>query len=657
MSPCSIIDTPFYPKNSKDNDKLGMDPYVDALTNFIKDSNTPLTIAIQGEWGSGKSSFINQISKKLCDGSDDSPTFFGIWVRAWEYALLSDPRDILTNMLQGIMAEIEKEVEKVVTESTTMSQVFHVARSTFFQVAAIGAQAAAAHAGMAPGALNGFLGNKEKKSSISALKEALNNVIQESLKGSRKKGKTPRSGFIFFIDDLDRLDPVIAVQFLELLKNIFDLENCIFVLAIDYDVVVKGLQPKFGKKTDENEREFRCFFDKIIQVPFNLPVSSYNLSLYLESILNSISFLGKSKGNPTQLGDAGSFMPGGKMAYSAMPIMVQLTKFSTGTNPRAIKRLVNTLSLIMKIQEAKQKGKSKEGDSSEFVQEEELILFALVSLQIAYPQFYRLLSNIPGFTSWNADLADQRGYPELDKKELEDLQKRNEFNEEWELFIYRACEKFPYLRASSNNISSIFNILRGIILHNNLPNFYPLDSDQITPETRVESAIRKYIGLAAITGINSESSEEKKQWNKVDTYSNIEEYHDGLDESFRHAVPLLKEVISFLEEKCGRDSLVYDFKSNGEVKIRPRNLAKYKGQKPNLMTLRPFSDKAKNTKGNQLKLECEAIYESSLQLPDDFALFKKDWPQFRDLYNNLASVPLPDDDQAFTSTPEESVNN
>ena len=41
--------------------------------------------------------------------------------------------------------------------------------------------------------------------------------------------------------------------------------NCVFVLAIDYDVVVKGLESKFGKKTEENEREFRSFFDKIIQ--------------------------------------------------------------------------------------------------------------------------------------------------------------------------------------------------------------------------------------------------------------------------------------------------------------------------------------------------------------------------------------------------------
>ena len=73
---------------------------------------------------------------------------------------------------------------------------------------------------------------------------------------------------IVFVDDLDRLNPPVAVEILELLKNIFCINDCIFVLAIDYEVVVKGLEPKFGKLTDKNEREFRSFFDKIYKCRF-----------------------------------------------------------------------------------------------------------------------------------------------------------------------------------------------------------------------------------------------------------------------------------------------------------------------------------------------------------------------------------------------------
>ena len=50
---------------------------------------------------------------------------------------------------------------------------------------------------------------------------------------------------------------------------------------IDYDIVVKGLESKFGPKTDENEREFRSFFDKIIQVPFSMPTGTYDIENFL----------------------------------------------------------------------------------------------------------------------------------------------------------------------------------------------------------------------------------------------------------------------------------------------------------------------------------------------------------------------------------------
>lgn len=57
----------------------------------------------------------------------------------------------------------------------------------------------------------------------------------------------------------------------------FDVRHCVFVLAIDYDVVVKGLEKKFGQKTEGNDREFRSFFDKLIQVPFSMPLSAYEI--------------------------------------------------------------------------------------------------------------------------------------------------------------------------------------------------------------------------------------------------------------------------------------------------------------------------------------------------------------------------------------------
>ena len=43
------------------DDSLNIGNYIKALLNFIENTATPLTIDIQGEWGSGKTSMLNQI--------------------------------------------------------------------------------------------------------------------------------------------------------------------------------------------------------------------------------------------------------------------------------------------------------------------------------------------------------------------------------------------------------------------------------------------------------------------------------------------------------------------------------------------------------------------------------------------------------------------
>lgn len=42
------------PIDSFDDESLGLREYADALTRFVKECDTPMTIALQGDWGSEK---------------------------------------------------------------------------------------------------------------------------------------------------------------------------------------------------------------------------------------------------------------------------------------------------------------------------------------------------------------------------------------------------------------------------------------------------------------------------------------------------------------------------------------------------------------------------------------------------------------------------
>ena len=57
-----IVDEP-NPKGSEDT--LDIYRHADALTTFIRNTGTPMTIGIQGEWGSGKTSLLNAIYYSL----------------------------------------------------------------------------------------------------------------------------------------------------------------------------------------------------------------------------------------------------------------------------------------------------------------------------------------------------------------------------------------------------------------------------------------------------------------------------------------------------------------------------------------------------------------------------------------------------------------
>lgn len=576
----SIIDTPI---RTKKDDKLNVSIHVEALKKFLLEADTPLTVAIQGEWGSGKTSFMNQIFEGLCE---DGP-FIGIWTHAWEYAILGEPKDILIHMVQGIIRDIEREAKRF-GNSLDMSEAFSKARAIFLQVAKIGVKVAAAQAGLSASDSTVFFHGEDDGSNIEALNNALETAVQQCLKIT----KFQKKGFIFFIDDLDRLDPVVAVQFLELIKNIFELEHCIFILAIDYDVVVKGLKPKFGARTEENDREFRSFFDKIIQVPFSVPMSSYDLEKYLGEYLCNINFIRKQDlQSRLKLDDLISFISNVSKDGTATvsQIIADVTNYSVGTNPRAIKRMLNTLSLIYIIQDElhHQNLKTNSGDETvyDFDLNEKLICFCLVSLQIAYPTFYNLLLSKPLFTAWDDILAKKRGYRDLTDDEKIYFQEYDEFDEEWEKFIFRACQNSSYLRSRSSSISSIFNIMKGIILY---------DSHKSSPETEnsgilsaededtIVKAITNGLGIASVTGLKSaEDQDEKSTYNRI-RYETLEDFDASIEPPLRKSFNLFKSIKSRFDNLFGENRIKYEYSKN-KVSIK---IARNKSYQTNLARIK-----------------------------------------------------------------------
>ena len=74
----------------EDRDALGLKPIARALSKFVRNSNTdpPLTFAVTGQWGSGKSSLINLVAEDL-RYFDARPVWFNAWHHQRERHLLA----------------------------------------------------------------------------------------------------------------------------------------------------------------------------------------------------------------------------------------------------------------------------------------------------------------------------------------------------------------------------------------------------------------------------------------------------------------------------------------------------------------------------------------------------------------------------------------
>jgi hypothetical protein len=436
-----VVDEPVAPGAT---DNLDINIHSRSLIKFIQQSNTPITVGIQGEWGSGKTSLINSIYHEF----NSDPTIKQIWINSWEYSLLSTPEESLLKIINRIIEELLESD----TDTKRKDAIKSGAEKIFKGALRVGAQVALGTE--AAKVTQELLGSAEQ--GISALRKQLTDLVGDIA----NRSSNPYKKIVIYVDDLDRIEPRNAVAILELLKNIFSVPNCVFLLAIDYQVVVKGLEHKFGKQTPENEWEFRAFFDKIIQLPFMMPMGQYNIGKYVNALLVEIGFV-----------------EGEGLDDEAVREIILRT---IGGNPRSIKRLVNSVSLIQIFSEEKSGGTQttaegdKAGGGTENTEldpkDEKFLLFSLLCLQIAYPPIYSLLNREPDFTKWDDKLALQETKrSEEDKegiflREFENAAQTEDFNEDWEKALYRICYGRPRMKARVADISKFFSYIKDDLL-------------------------------------------------------------------------------------------------------------------------------------------------------------------------------------------------
>ncbi len=335
------------PTSTLNDDAFGVQKYISGLNEFIIDCYTPMTIAIQGDWGSGKTSMMNMIREQLGD------KVITTWFNTWQYSQFNMGDALAVSFLSRLIAELETEQDK---KNGNIKKVLKTIASFAKTASVIAADTFVG--GKAADKLESGLdalsesGDIDMPQAINELKEQFQTAVDNKIKQSGK------DRLVIFIDDLDRLHPGKAVELLEVLKLFLDCDNCVFVLAIDYTVVSQGVKQKYGELIGEEKG--RSFFDKIIQVPFKMPVAQYDVKNY---VLSSLQTLGIDISN------------------DEVEAYVKLIHYSVGCNPRAMKRLFNAFLLLNKIAD----------NSTDIDAAQRKMLFAILCLQLSFENVYNYI--------------------------------------------------------------------------------------------------------------------------------------------------------------------------------------------------------------------------------------------------------------------------
>lgn len=355
-----------------DADLLGMNSRYKGIANFIQKCSTPMTLAIQGDWGTGKTSAMKLIRSEIArSAKKENADDFSIWFNTWQFTIFKDGDKLIIDLMYMMLSQLKKLSEKqnITCEKTRTDLKEKVEKIAGCCGRVIGQVGKSAVKQFIPGSemvmdtmelfqKDGDKTNAERECvpqtiHITQLRDRINELIGEILKATGY----PR--LYIFVDDLDRLEPRVALELLEGMKNFADYENCVFVLAVDQDVVERGLKSKYGD--DFSQEKARKFFDKIIQVPFALPVQAYDISSFISPLLGENDGLAES--------------------YKAL-----LTDFDV-RNPRTIKRSFNLLELYKCIE------LSKVGDTPMTITPEmTLKRYAILLLQLEMPELHQKMT-------------------------------------------------------------------------------------------------------------------------------------------------------------------------------------------------------------------------------------------------------------------------
>ncbi len=337
----AVSEVPSVVNTVSEMDQLGITKYIEGVSSFIDGCETPMTIAVQGSWGSGKSNLLKMVSDNLGGRYAGNRIWFNPCL-----LFQSDSEDPLPILVGKTLIRQLSGAENSASKDSAVK----IAKGVIELLAGAIAPDSSAGQNLVEGLFRDGSAIPSEK-----LVDVFSRLVEKRVSG-------PEGKVIILINELDRLAPAKAVKLLEALRSFFDCEGCVFVAAVDYSFFQRGVRENPDMHLDEGQE--KALFDEIFQMSFRVPVSGLQIKNYINDKLEHMGIHTEEE--------------------KELDFYTELIRHSVGGEPKNIDRLFNSFLLLKNMAD-------KEMYENRI---QRLMLFSLLCMQTRFHVVYEQLKRM-----------------------------------------------------------------------------------------------------------------------------------------------------------------------------------------------------------------------------------------------------------------------
>ncbi|MFQ1702910.1 P-loop NTPase fold protein [Loktanella agnita] len=254
------------------HDKLDRKPIAKQLSYLVENIADPLVIALDGGWGSGKSTFLKcWVGEHLKEQAHKAHT---LYFDAFENDYLEDPLIALTGALTDRLEQVDRKPELLKKLRTAAYRIAPMAARIGLAAVTVGGTELAGAVGDA--VIEASSENVEKAAEAYWKREDGRRAAMGQFRAALKSltdpdgNDAPQKRMVIVIDELDRCRPDYALQLLEVIKHFFATPGVHFVLGVNMHELANSVRARYGAGIDA-DRYLHKFVQ--IRVPMKLSLS------------------------------------------------------------------------------------------------------------------------------------------------------------------------------------------------------------------------------------------------------------------------------------------------------------------------------------------------------------------------------------------------